>query len=125
MSCPGLSAPLIPPNTALPVDNLGYCPADIALSLNNTKIYTLLQSHGVRSEFLLSLLASKGLDNKDDENHITLKDGEEDTMAGNTDKFLESKLTYVKDDEGNERVVDDDGNGVSPAISIRYQRRWR
>ncbi|KAL7413701.1 S-adenosyl-L-methionine-dependent methyltransferase [Mrakia frigida] len=95
------------------VDNLGYCPSDIALSLNSSAIYTLLQSHGVRSEFLLSLLSAKSLLMPvDNPNHLVLKDGEADTMAGNTAKFLESKLTYLVDDEGRERVVDEDGNGV-------------
>ncbi|CED84000.1 arginine n-methyltransferase 2 [Phaffia rhodozyma] len=93
------------------VDNQGYCSADIALSLNATKIYKLIQSHAVRSELLLSFLSSKGRTSASDSNLI-LKDGEEDTVAGNTDNFLKSKLTYEKDADGRERVVDEEGNGV-------------
>jgi type IV protein arginine methyltransferase len=92
----------------LPVDKLGYSPADVALSLNSAAIYSVIQSHGVRSEFLLTLLASK----EQESSNLVLKDAEEDTLAGNTAKFLQSKLTYDKDDEGRERVIDEEGNGV-------------
>jgi len=38
-------------------------------------------------------------------------------MAGNTAKFLESKLTYLKDEQGRERVVDEDGSELVVSLS--------
>lgn len=59
----------------------------------------------------------------DNPNHLVLKDGEADTMAGNTAKFLESKLTYLVDDEGRERVVDEDGVSLVVRSFLRSRER--
>lgn len=93
------------------VDNLGNSPACIALSLNSARIYDLIKSHGVRSEFLLGFLEAKAEDPSSDSN-LVLKDAEEETLAGNTALFLKSKLTYSRDEQGQERVIDEEGNGV-------------
>jgi hypothetical protein len=102
-----------------PVDNQGLCPSDISLSLNSPKCYTTITSHAARSEFLLGVLADKKKADSMDEagegeeadaadGHLILKDGEKDTTAGSTDLFLKSKLTYLSDDDGRERVVDEE-----------------
>lgn len=113
------------------VDNLGNSPACIALSLNSARIYDLIKSHGVRSEFLLGFLEAKAEDPSSDSN-LVLKDAEEETLAGNTALFLKSKLTYSRDEQGQERVIDEEGNGVmmgwetgvsSSALSTRLTNR--
>lgn len=116
------------------VDNQGNTAACVALSLNAPRIYGLITSHGIRSEFLLSFMGDRS-----DENGSTLvlKDAEEDTLAGNTDLFLKSKLTYETDVNGQARVLDEEGNGVmmgwetgvrlcfiSPVLRPGLTHRW-
>lgn len=93
------------------VCNQGHTAACVALSLNSPMIYSQITSHGVRSEFLLSFMSAKAEDPSSDTNFV-LKDAEETTLAGNTDLFLASALRYETDANGQERVVDGEGNGV-------------
>ncbi|KAG6819583.1 hypothetical protein H0H93_010509 [Arthromyces matolae] len=91
------------------VDNLQFTAGDISLSFNDEVSYTLIRNAGIRSgecprllshsskELLLSLLASKS----SIANPTTLLLKESDSSAtGSTQAFLSSKLTYVKDDHG-------------------------
>ncbi|KAG6832595.1 hypothetical protein H0H92_014431 [Tricholoma furcatifolium] len=76
------------------VDNLKCTAGDISLSFNDLNSYTIIRDAGIRSELLLSLLASKA----SIENSSTLVLREIDVSAtGSTTSFLSSKLTYVKD----------------------------
>lgn len=103
------------------VDLHGNGAGDVALSLNSTRIYAILKSHAIRSEFLLGVLADKAAEDKSEgeeedgfvreDGHLTLKDEEKETLAGNTDLFLKSKLKYEVDENGRERVMDEEGNG--------------
>ncbi|KAG8795840.1 Arginine N-methyltransferase 2 [Ceratobasidium sp. 428] len=79
------------------VDNLGNCAGDVALSLNDVDCYTLIQDAGLRSEFMLHALQTK--------TSLTALRAEDNTAAGSTSVFLDSKLLYRTDKNGQEIVV--------------------
>jgi len=91
------------------VDSNGNSAADVALSLNNAECYRIIRDAGIRSEFLLHLLKSRG----ESPENMTLRST--DTSAvGSTDTFLETQLRYVTDESGQEIVLakTDDGSDV-------------
>ena len=60
-------------------------------------------------------LAASSSDSTD---HLKLR-AEDTSSAGDNLTFLASKLTWEVDDEGRERVLDEDGNGW---VSVAYSR---
>ncbi|KAH0589068.1 hypothetical protein H2248_004840 [Termitomyces sp. 'cryptogamus'] len=78
------------------VDNLQHTAGDISLSSNDVASYTIIRDAGIRSELLLSLLSKSSLDTP---STLLLK-GTDSSPTGSTDAFLSSKLTYVKDEKG-------------------------
>ncbi|KAG8795836.1 Arginine N-methyltransferase 2 [Ceratobasidium sp. 428] len=79
------------------VDNLGNCAGDVTLSLNDVDCYTLIRDAGLRSEFMLHALQTK--------TSLTALRAEDNTAAGSTSVFLDSKLLYRTDKNGQEIVV--------------------
>ena len=90
------------------VDGVGSTAAELAMSLNYPEIYQSIKSEGVRTEFLLNLLESRG---EEGSTSLAIRATDE-TSAGSNEVFLGSELTYLTDENGQERVVDEDGNGV-------------
>ncbi|CDO74448.1 hypothetical protein BN946_scf184979.g3 [Trametes cinnabarina] len=88
--------------------------ADVALSLNNEKCYTIVRDAGIRSELLLTLLQKRAPAANSPLN-IILK-ATDSTPAGSTDAFLSTRLEYTKDEHGQEiclvKVADQDEVGV-------------
>ncbi|KAI0699562.1 S-adenosyl-L-methionine-dependent methyltransferase [Cytidiella melzeri] len=80
------------------VDNLHNTPGDIALSMNNESIYALIRDAGIRSELLLSLLASKEL-LLNSPLSLVLK-ATDTTAAGSTENYLTSPLRFTTDEYG-------------------------
>lgn len=78
------------------VDNQQNTAADIALSFNNEACYHIIRDAGVRSELLLELLSKKGETN----NMSLILKSSELTAAGSLDTFLETRLRYTKDANG-------------------------
>ncbi|KAF5370651.1 hypothetical protein D9758_001991 [Tetrapyrgos nigripes] len=87
------------------VDHLKNTAGDIALSFNNEKIYTLIRDAGIRSEMLLSLLASRASSEPPEPSDTMIISNKDDTAAGSTKAFLESKLKFVKDSQGQEICI--------------------
>ncbi|TFL04392.1 hypothetical protein BDV98DRAFT_524447 [Pterulicium gracile] len=85
------------------IDSLNNTAADIALSMNNAKIYEHVRNAGIRSEMLLTLLSTKSSLN-DTESTMILK-SEDDTAAGSSDEYLSSKLTFKTDEYGQDICV--------------------
>ncbi|KAK7472824.1 Arginine N-methyltransferase 2 [Stygiomarasmius scandens] len=84
------------------VDHLKNTAGDIALSFNNQAVYVLIRDAGIRSEMLLSILNSRSSPEPPSGLLIQNKD---DTAAASTKAFLESKLTFVKDPQGQDICV--------------------
>ncbi|KAG6861085.1 hypothetical protein C0995_004022 [Termitomyces sp. Mi166 len=98
------------------VDNLQHTAGDVSLSFNDVASYTIIRDAGIRSgqylvmlpvafavvlnqslpELLLSLLSRSSLDTP---SSLLLKETDS-SATGSTDAFLSSKLTYTKDDNG-------------------------
>ncbi|THU95644.1 arginine methyl transferase [Dendrothele bispora CBS 962.96] len=86
------------------VDNLKNTAGDIALSFNNEPIYILIRDAAIRSEMLLSLLSSRSSSEPPASSNLVIQNND-DTAAASTKVFLESKLKYVKDPQGQEICV--------------------
>ncbi|ELU38290.1 arginine methyl transferase [Rhizoctonia solani AG-1 IA] len=87
------------------LDELGNSPGDVAISLNDRECYELIRDAGLRSEFALHVIQAK--------TSLTALRAEDYTAAGSTEEFLKSKLTYRKDENGQEIVLlDIDGEEV-------------
>ncbi|KAF9012370.1 arginine methyl transferase [Cyathus striatus] len=80
------------------VDKLGNTAGDIALSYNDTEIYMIIRGAGIRSELLLSLLSSRGVEAANPASLILR--ATDTTASGSTDAFLHSRLRYTKDNFG-------------------------
>lgn len=110
------------------VDELGFTAADIAWSRNYTKCYDILFQEGVRQSFLVPVIArhakldEKSMDthaehqaSREDENGstlVTLKSGSQEEVTYSNAEFLKSKLTFMKDENGQWRCLDKDNNMV-------------
>ncbi|KAL5507468.1 RMT2 [Sanghuangporus vaninii] len=81
------------------VDNLGNTAGDVALSLNNEECYRSIRDAGLRSEYLLLHLSSKKT--LVTSSSIILR-ADDTTAAGSPSEFLSSRLTYKRDDHGQE-----------------------
>mgnify|MGYP001757274497 FL=1 len=104
------------------VDELGFTAADIAWSRNYTKCYDILFQEGVRQSFLVPVIArhakldEKSMDthaehqaSREDENGstlVTLKSGSQEEVTYSNAEFLKSKLTFMKDENGQWRCLD-------------------
>ncbi|TEB38217.1 arginine methyl transferase [Coprinellus micaceus] len=88
------------------VDNLKNTAGDIALSFNDEETYTLIRDAGIRSEMLLGILASQNKPQPDsssdplDTSTSNVVQHTDDTAAGSTSAFLDSKLVYTVDEHG-------------------------
>ncbi|KAI0342106.1 S-adenosyl-L-methionine-dependent methyltransferase [Trametopsis cervina] len=82
------------------VDNMSHSSGDIALSMNNEGIYTLIRDAGIRSELLLTLLASKDMLSNSPLS-LVLK-ATDTSAAGSTENYLTSSLRFTKDEYGQE-----------------------
>ncbi|KAI5121556.1 hypothetical protein M0805_000737 [Coniferiporia weirii] len=80
------------------VDNLGNTVGDVAVSLNNEECYRSIRDAGLRSEYLLSHLASKKLQ-VESPSSIILRTNDA-TAAGSSTEFLKSRLKFTKDVDG-------------------------
>ncbi|AXA49468.1 type IV protein arginine methyltransferase [Malassezia restricta] len=110
------------------VDELGFTAADIAWSRNYTKCYDILFQEGVRQSFLVPVIARHAkLDDESMEMHaehqasredengstlVTLKSGSQEEVTYSNAEFLKSKLTFMKDENGQWRCLDKDNNMV-------------
>lgn len=95
-------------------DSLGCSAGDIAYSLNYVEIYKLILDEGVRAELLKAMMrkmAGSPTSSDDDEDE---EEGEKrvKSTAGSNKTFLNSKLTFLVDDSGQEICRDAEGNGV-------------
>ncbi|KAL4399794.1 Arginine N-methyltransferase 2 [Malassezia pachydermatis] len=110
------------------VDHLGYTAADVAWSRNHVKCYEVLFQEGERQSFLVDLLSRRVHQDQEQEsnevedNAVHTKEGEQEQLTlvsgshnevtySNTD-FLQSRLTFVKDERGQWRCLDKDKNMV-------------
>lgn len=129
------------------IDELGFTPADYAWSLNNEEIYWILFEEGVRQTLVLNLLDRKSLaqsasrdpgantKGEDGQDGVQVDDnGESSTLklqvtessgevSAQNDRFLESRLTFVKDGEGKMRCMDKDGGLVMAAWETDVMER--
>lgn len=80
------------------VDNLGNTAGDVCLSLNSEGGYRLIRDAGLRSEYLLSHLSSTGAQ-IESPSTIILR-ATDNTAAGSPSEFLNSRLVYSKDKNG-------------------------
>ncbi|EJD02699.1 uncharacterized protein FOMMEDRAFT_133950 [Fomitiporia mediterranea MF3/22] len=85
------------------VDNSGNTAGDVALSLNNEECYRSIRDAGLRSEFLLSHL-SKKKSPVTSSSSLILRANDE-TAAGSTTEFLNSRLVFRKDENGQDVCV--------------------
>ncbi|TBU33924.1 arginine methyl transferase [Dichomitus squalens] len=96
------------------VDNLHNTAGDVALSLNTENCYMMIRDAGIRSELLLRLL-SKNAPEANSPLSLILK-ATDTTPAGSTDAFLDTKLEYTKDENGQDiclvKVSDNEEVGV-------------
>ncbi|KAE8232486.1 hypothetical protein CF326_g2480 [Tilletia indica] len=105
------------------VDPRGFTAAQLAWSLNYVECYQLLFEEGVRHSMLMNMLSADD-DDEDGEQAeeevdpesgaITLRP-EGNELANSNAKFLQSRLIFVTDDDGKERVLDGDSNLVMAA----------
>ncbi|KAJ7287479.1 arginine methyl transferase [Mycena rebaudengoi] len=72
---------------------------DVALSFNNTGIYTTIRDAGIRAELLLALLSSR---TPSDSPSTMIFQSTDETAAASTDVFLSSKLRFIADAQGQE-----------------------
>lgn len=120
-------------------DLLGRTAGDMALSLNDERSYMLIRNQGIRQEMIHHAIQTSQAKEQNQrptsETPVETETGTETeseridvdvdaatgqvvltnmdpTSAGNNHTFLKSNLTWEKGDDGKERVVDEDGNGV-------------
>lgn len=119
------------------VDACGNTAGDVALSLNDEECYRLIRDAGIRSEFLLHLLDTRaqdedeemeepstissiqdiGADSYSDTKGIKRRKGntlvlraEDSTPAGSTEAFLNAKLTFATNKQGQDLCLVDSGS---------------
>ncbi|KAH9485439.1 Protein arginine N-methyltransferase 2 [Psilocybe cubensis] len=83
------------------VDYLKNTAGDIALSFNDETIYKEIRDAGIRSELLLGLLEKKS---SSDSFRLILC-AEDTTASGSSDAFLNSRLKYTVDENGQDICV--------------------
>ncbi|KAK8844678.1 arginine N-methyltransferase 2 [Kwoniella newhampshirensis] len=93
------------------VDKWGRTAGEICLSLGDEEGWAIIRNEGIRSEMLHHALAGPSSPSSDSSTNIKLR-AEDNTSAGDNLIFLKSKLTWDVGDDGKERVLDADGNGV-------------
>ncbi|WVQ94235.1 arginine N-methyltransferase 2 [Kwoniella sp. CBS 9459] len=93
------------------VDKWGRTAGEICLSLGDQEGWEIIRNEGVRSEMLHHALAGPSSPASDSSTNLKLK-AEDKTSAGDNLTFLKSQLTWDTGDDGKERVLDADGNGV-------------
>ena len=93
----------------------------MALSLNNTECYRIIRDAGIRSEFILHLLKSRG----EGPMNMTLQTVDS-SAAGSTETFLKTALRYVTDISGQEIVLakTDDGSDVGVMMGWERDISW-
>ncbi|KAF8630643.1 hypothetical protein AX15_002794 [Amanita polypyramis BW_CC] len=101
------------------VDNLNHTAGDIALSYNNSEIYTLIRDAGIRSEMLLALLPGQDLATESSNFILREKD---DTAAGSSAAFLSSRLRFTKDDTGQDICFVDAG-GQEVGVMMGWEKK--
>jgi len=100
----------------LSADNTGNTAADIALSLNDNESYCAIRDAGIRSELILHVLASHGVE----ADALVLKE-EDDTALGSTDKFLSSHLRYTTDTHGQDICLLQSGD-IEIGVMMGWER---
>ncbi|KAK2463240.1 hypothetical protein APHAL10511_004895 [Amanita phalloides] len=100
------------------VDKLGHTAGDIALSFNNSEIYTSMRDAGIRSELLLAMLSD--WDN-DEPSNIILQETD-DTAAGSSAAFLSSRLRFTTDDAGQD-ICSVDAGGQEVGVMMGWERK--
>ncbi|EIW73191.1 hypothetical protein TREMEDRAFT_73009 [Tremella mesenterica DSM 1558] len=90
------------------VDLWGQTAGEVCISLGDQECWEVIRNEGVRSEMLHHILKDAGQENG---TGLTLRE-RDDTSAGNNDEFLKSELRWELGEDGKERVLDADGNGV-------------
>ncbi|WWC57690.1 uncharacterized protein I303_100224 [Kwoniella dejecticola CBS 10117] len=95
------------------LDKWGRTAGEICLSLGDERGWEIIRNEGIRSEMLHHALAEPGPSSPqtNGDGNIKLK-AEDTTSAGDNLTFLKSQLTWDIGDDGKERVLDADGNGV-------------
>ncbi|WVQ82592.1 arginine N-methyltransferase 2 [Cryptococcus sp. DSM 104549] len=93
------------------VDKWGRTAGEVCLSLGDAEGWEVIRNEGIRSEMLHHALAGPSSPASDSSTNIKLR-AEDKTSAGDNLVFLQSKLTWDMGDDGKERVLDADGNGV-------------
>lgn len=102
------------------VDNLGNTAGDIALSMNDESIYSLIRDAGIRSELLLTTLSS-GSEPPQSRSALIIND--EDTSAvGSTDAYLASNLQYIVDAYGQEICLLKLQDGSTVGVMMGWER---
>ncbi|KAJ7647280.1 arginine methyl transferase [Roridomyces roridus] len=99
------------------VDYLHNTAADIALSFNDTEIYTLIRDAGLRAELLLAVLSSRGA--PADTSAMILQ-ANDTTALASTDAFLSSKLRFTVDQNGQE-ICMLDANGEEVGVMMGWE----
>lgn len=109
------------------VDNLHNSAGDIALSLNDETSYLIIRDAGIRSELILTLLASKPTPTSP--LSLVLK-ATDNTAFADQDTFLASRLRFTKDKYGQDICLlqlDDensqiDGKGAQVGVMMGWER---
>lgn len=91
------------------VDHWGRTAGEVCLSLGDQQGWEMIRNEGVRTEMLHHALGAS--QQAETEGGITLR-AEDKTSAGDNLEFLRSELTWDLGEDGRERVLDADGNGV-------------
>ena len=90
----------------------------MALSLNNAECYRIIRDAGIRSEFLLHLLASRDVHPV---NGITLQ-ATDATAAGSLEEFLRTKLRYTRDEQGQDICLANLGGDEEVGVMMGWER---
>ncbi|KAF9501545.1 arginine methyl transferase [Pleurotus eryngii] len=101
------------------VDNEKITAGEVALSLNDEKLYTLIRDAGIRSEMLLALLSKKH--HSEPASSLILRSTDE-SAAGSTDAFLSSKLRYTTDAGGQEICLLQMDGGEEVGVMMGWER---
>ncbi|ORX41283.1 S-adenosyl-L-methionine-dependent methyltransferase [Kockovaella imperatae] len=91
------------------MDSWGRTAGEICLSLGDRAGWEVIRNDGIRSEMLAHFLG--GTSSSSSATHLKLRANDQ-SSAGNNEVFLKSKLTWDLGEDGKERVLDADGNGV-------------
>lgn len=110
------------------VDELGYTAADVAWSKNHSACYQELFEEGVRQSFLVSALSRRTHEVKaypeanasdhavttdgDQGTDVTLVSGTNNEVTYSNEAFLDSRLSFSQDEQGQWRCLDKDNNMV-------------